>query len=187
MSENERAGGGTAAPVETRQLTPGAVTTGLHLGLSREEMNLAALAHGSILVTVLLGLATGGLAALLGIAIPAVLWYAYREKSAYVAEQARQATLYQLAGFVALLLLVVGGALLLVVGWTASALLVLVLVGILLLPIMLIVTILLVVGVVALPIALLGYGLYAAAEAYRGRPFRYRWISELAARYQAQA
>jgi hypothetical protein len=69
-----------------------------HLGLTREEMNWAALAHASILVTFLIGIATGGLGALLGLAIPAIIWYVYRDKSDYVVEQARQATIYQAAG-----------------------------------------------------------------------------------------
>ena len=164
-----------------------AVTTTSYLGLTREEMKWAALAHGSILVTLLLGIITGGLGAILGVAIPAVIWYMYRDRSDYVVDQARQATVFQLAGFVALLALIIGGTLLLVVGWSASAVLTVILIGLLLIPIMVVVTVLLVAAVVALPIVMVVYGCYAAAETHNGRPFRYRWVTEMIDRYQAQA
>jgi uncharacterized Tic20 family protein len=158
-----------------------------HLGLSREEMNWAAVAHASILVTLLLGLVTGGVGAILGVIIPALIWYVYREKSEYVADQARQATIFQLAGFVALLALAIAGTLLVVVGWAVSAVLVIILIGLILMPVMLIVTLLWIVAIVALPIVQAVYGCYAALETYSGRPFRYRWIADLVDRYQAQA
>jgi uncharacterized Tic20 family protein len=157
-----------------------------HLGLTRVEMNWAAVAHGSILLTLLLGMGTGGLAALFGVAVPAIIWYVYRDKSEYVAEQARQATLFQLACFVALLALAIGGTLLLVVGWLISGVLVLVLIGLLLIPVMVILSVLLVVAVVALPIVWVVYGCYAALETYNGRPFRYWYIADLVDRYEAQ-
>jgi uncharacterized Tic20 family protein len=205
---------GTAAPgpVVTRRLEPGAeavsprprrpetikldmepeVQAGAgapaaRLGLTREEMNWAAAAHASILLSLFLGLATGGIAALLGPIVPALIWYAHRDKSAYVAEQARQATIFQLAGLAALLALAIVGAVLVTVGWTVSAILVIVLVGLILLPVMLVVTLLWVVAVVALPIVQVVYGCYAALEVYNGRPFRYWWIADLIDRYQAQA
>ncbi len=206
--------GGTATqgPVITRKLEPGAEaqsprprrpdtvkltmepevnTSGgvpaARLGLTRQEMNWAAGAHASILLTLLLGLATGGVGALLGPIIPALIWYAHRDRSAYVTEQARQATIFQLAGLAGLLALAIVGALLVAVGWTVSAILVIVLVGLLLLPVMLVVTLLWVVAVVALPIVQVVYGCYAALEAYNGRRFRYQWVADLIDRYQAQA
>jgi uncharacterized Tic20 family protein len=158
-----------------------------HLGLTQEERNWAAAAHASILVTLTLGLVTGGLGAILGVIVPAVIWYIHRDKSEYVVDQARQATVFQLAGFVALLLLALVGAILVTVGWTVSAVLVIVLVGLILMPVMLIVTLAWAVAVLALPIVQVAYGCYAALEAYHGRPFRYWWIADLVDRYQAQA
>jgi uncharacterized Tic20 family protein len=180
-----------APSAETRRLelevVQPASSTHPHLGLTKAEMGWAAAAHASILLTLLLGLVTGGLAALIGVAVPALIWYANRDKSEYVAEQARQATIFQLACFVAFLALVVGGTVLLVVGWLVSGVLVLVLVGLLLIPVMLILTVLLVVALVALPIVWVVYGCYAALETYNGRPFRYAYISDLVDRYEAQA
>ena len=177
---------------ETRQLPEGderpprAVVPVPHLGLTREEMNWAAVAHGSILVTLLLGISTGGLAAIFGPLIPALIWYIYRDKSEYVVEQARQATIFQLAGIVGLLVLAIVGAVLIAMGWAVSAVLLIVLVGLLLLPIMLIATLVWASAVVALPLVQVVYGCYAAVEAYHGRPFRYWWIADLIDRYHAQ-
>ena len=177
--------------VETRKLEPEpaveVVGSAPHLGLTREEMTWAAVAHASILLTILLAIVSGGLVAIVGPIIPAIIWYVYRDKSNYVAEQARQATIFQLAGFVALLALAIAGAILVAVGWTVSAVLVIVLIGLILLPVMLIVTLLWVVAIVVLPIAQVVYGCYAALEAYNGRPFRYWWIADLIDRYKAQA
>lgn len=150
-----------------------------YLGLTRAEMSWAAAAHASILLTLLLGLVTGGLGALLGLLIPALIWVTQRGKSGYVADQARQATLFQLAGLVALLALILAGAILLVVGWIAAALLSLLIVGLILLPIMLVLTIAWVIVLVAGPIAWVVWGCYGAAEASNGRPFRYRYVSDL--------
>ena len=182
-----------ARRAETKRLDPKpeamspVVAPAPHLGLTREELIWASLAHASILITLLLGMASGGIAAILGPIVPAIIWYVYRDKSDYVADQAKQATIFQLAGFVALLALAIVGAILIAVGWAVSAALVVVLVGLILLPIMLLVTLVWVVAVVALPIVLVVYGCYAALEAYNGRPFRYYWIAEMIDRYQAQS
>jgi uncharacterized Tic20 family protein len=179
--------------IETKKLEPEpgvaleAAAPTPHLGLTREEMGWAAVAHASILLTVLLGVTTGGIAVFLGPLVPAIIWYIYRDRSEYVVEQARQATVFQVAGILALLSLAIVGAILLVVGWAVSAVLVIVFVGLILMPAMLIVTLAWVVAIVALPIAQMVYGCYAALEAYNGRPFRYRWIADGIDRYQAQA
>lgn len=179
--------------LETKKLgveleaAPGGAAASPHLGLTHQELNWAAVAHASILITLLLGLVTGGIAVILGPIIPGLIWYAHRNKSAYVVEQARQATIFQLAGIVALLALATVGAILIAVGWVVSAILVVLVVGLLLLPLMLFVTLLWVMVIVALPIAQVIYGCYAAIDAYNGRPFRYWWIADLIDRYQAQA
>ena len=191
--------GETAKPrprrAETKKLEPEpeveysleAVAPAPHLGLTRDETNWAALAHASILLTLLLGIATGGIAVFLGPIVPALIWYAYREKSEYVTEQARQATIFQVAGLLGLLALALVGAILVVVGWAVSAVLVIVLIGLLLLVVMLIVTLLWGAALIALPIAQVVYGCYAALEAHNGRPFRYWWVADVIDRYQAQS
>ena len=181
--------------VETKKLEPEVemensvevVAPAPHLGLTRDETNWAALAHASILLTLLLGVLTGGIAVFLGPIVPALIWYAYRDKSEYVTEQARQATIFQVAGLLALLALAVVGAILVAVGWAVSAVLVIVLIGLVLLVVMAIVTLLWGAAIIALPIAQVIYGCYAALEAYNGRPFRYWWVADVIDRYQAQA
>jgi uncharacterized Tic20 family protein len=163
------------------------VTSRPHLGLTREEMNWAALAHASILITFLIGVATGGLGAFLGVAIPAIIWYVYREKSDYVAEQAKQATVFQLAGVLGWYLLLLGGVIVLAIGAVVGAVLTIVLVGLLLLLAVAILAVVWGAAVVVLPIAQVVYGCYAAVETYNGRPFRYRWIADLGDRYLPQA
>lgn len=177
---------------ETRKLepepesTPGAVVPAPHLGLSREETSWAAIAHASILLTLVLGIASGGLAAILGPIVPALIWYAYRDKSKYVEEQARQATIFQLVGVLGWYVLILGGLILMIIGWPVSVVLLVVLIGILLMLVMLLVTLLWAAALVALPIVQVVYGCYAALEAYNGRPFRYWWIADLIDRYEAQ-
>ena len=138
----------------------------------------AAVAHGSVVLTVVLGVATAGIGALLGVAIPAVIWAVHRGRSDYVANQARQATMYQLLGMAVLLVLAIVGTLLLIIGWVVTALLTVVLVGLVLIPIMIVVTVAFVLALVLLPIGQAVYGCYGAVEAYSGRPFRYRWLAD---------
>lgn len=180
---------------ETKKLEPEAeaekslavMAASPHLGLTRNEMAWAAVAHASILLTLLLGVSTGGIAAILGPIVPAIIWYVFRDRSEYVVEQARQATIFQLVGILALLALAIVGAILVAAGWVVSAVLVVVLIGLILMPVMLIVTLAWVAAVVALPIVQVVYGCYAALEAYNGRPFRYWWIADVIDRYQSEA
>jgi uncharacterized Tic20 family protein len=125
--------------------------------LTEEEMNAAALAHGSVL----LGFITGGLA---GVATAFILWLIYREKSTYVAFQALQAITFQLLLTIATV--VVGLAI------VVSAL------TICLIPLALI----LLLGVIALPFAQVLYGLYAAYETYYGADFEYWQVGDFVRR-----
>jgi uncharacterized Tic20 family protein len=72
--------------------------------ITQDERVLAGLAHGSIL----LGVWTNGIG---GIAAALVIWMSQKEKSAYVAAQALQALIYQVAtGVISLLLWCFWGA-----------------------------------------------------------------------------
>ena len=164
---------------QTNKLAP-------YLGLTREEMTWAALAHASILLTLLIGIVSGGLFAILGVIVPAIIWYAHRGKSDYVVDQARQATIFQLVATVGLIALVLVGGLVLTLVWVVTGLLSAILIGLVLIPVALILTLVYVVAVVGLPIAQVVYGCYAALETYNGRPFRYRWVADLIDRYLVQ-
>ena len=145
---------------------------------TRDDLTMAALAHASILVTFIIGVGSGGLGAILGVLIPLAIWYSYRDKSVYTANQALHATVYQVACVLAVLALAVVGAILVVVGWTVSGALAAVIIGLCLMPFALLVTLLFVIAILVLPIVQLVYGLYAAYETYQGRDFRYRWVAD---------
>ncbi len=125
--------------------------------LSNEEMTMAALAHASVL----LGIASGGIA---GIAAAFLLWLAYRDRSRYVAFQAMQSLVFQLACAGITFLGALAGAL-------SILTICLIPLG---LPLLL--------AAVALPIAALFYGLYAAYETYYGADFRYWQVGDFVER-----
>jgi uncharacterized Tic20 family protein len=139
------------------------------------ERTWAALAHASVLLTFALGVSTGGLAVFVAALVPLIIWLAFRDRSSFVAFHAMQATVFQLASVLVLIALLAGGLLVLIPAWIMTVLLLVVLIGFLLVPLMLVLTIAWPVGLVALPFASLVYGLYAAFEVYGGRPFRY-WL-----------
>ena len=142
-----------------------------------DEWTAAALAHASVLLTLILGVA-GGIGLLVGPAIPLVMYLGYRGKSRFVAFHALQSFAYHVVGMVFFLVLVVVTAVWVTIAWTISGLLSAVLVGLLLMPFAFVLTLLTVLLLVCIPFAWLGYGLVAAYQVYQGRDFRYRLIGE---------
>jgi len=128
-----------------------------------DERTMAALAHGSIL----LGLFSAGLG---GLIVALVIWGVYRDRSRWVADQALQAFVFQLAALVITAVLV----LLVTIAWAITAPLIPILIGLCLLPFALLLTI----AVILFPVLVLVYGVYAALETYNGRDFQYFWIGE---------
>ncbi|MFQ5343327.1 MAG: DUF4870 domain-containing protein [Anaerolineae bacterium] len=130
------------------------------------ERTMAALAHGSIILTLL----TGGVA---GWIVALVIWAVYRRESPWVANQSLQALVFQVAATLATYILVsVAGAAI-----ALSTALMVVLIGFCVLPFALIL------GLVAIsvPLAATAYGLFGALETYQGRDFQYRWVGKLVA------
>lgn len=129
-----------------------------------DERTMAALAHGSIILTLL----TGGFG---GLIVAFVVWAVHREKSRWVANQALQALIFQIvATLIAYVLgLLAAGAILI------SSILVAILIGLCLLPFALLL------GLVAFifPIAATAYGIFGAVETYQGRDFQYWWVGDL--------
>jgi len=120
---------------ETRPPSPGAVTLPMS---ASDERSWAALAH----LSALLNLFTG----FLGPVAAFVVWLVYRERSTMVARHAMRSVVYQSVWLVALFL-----------GWSVTLFLTAFVVGILLWPVM---------GVLTL--AFFGHALYEAHQAYRG-------------------
>ena len=146
--------------------------------LTQDERTMAALAHASVVLTFVLALGTGGLGGLLGILVPLLIWLTYKEKSAYVSFQALQATVFQAVSILLMVVVLAVSIILIVVGWTISGALTAVLIGLCLMPFALLITVVLALLVLILPLAQLGYGLYAAYETYQGRDFRYWLVGE---------
>ena len=134
--------------------------------VTSNERMMAALAHGSIILTLL----TGGVA---GWIVALVIWAVYRRESRWVANQSLQALVFQVTATLAtyILLSVAGAALAL------STALMIILIGFCVLPFALIL------GLVAIsvPLAATAYGLFGALETYQGRDFQYWWVGKLVA------
>jgi hypothetical protein len=143
-----------------------------------EERKLAILAHGSILLTFLLAVTTGGVGVLAAVLVPFFIWLLYRDRSPYIAFHALQATLYQMA-LISLFLALAGVvAIILLMAWVITAALSILLIGLLLVPIAVGITAIAGVLLAAFPLAGLAYGLVAAWEVYNTNNFRYRWIAD---------
>jgi uncharacterized Tic20 family protein len=162
-------------PAETSVMATGQP---VQTGPTANERTWAALAHASVLLTFALGVSTGGLAVVVAALVPLGIWLAFRDRSRFVAFHAMQATVFQLASLVVWIGLLAAGLVILIPAWIVTALLMVVLVGFLLLPVALILTIVLAIVLMALPFASLFYGLYGAFEVYGGRAFRYWQVAD---------
>jgi uncharacterized Tic20 family protein len=162
-------------PAETSVVATGQPT---QAGPTANERTWAALAHASVLLTFALGVSTGGLAVVVAALVPLGIWLAFRDRSRFVAFHAMQATVFQLASLVVWIGLLAAGLVILIPAWIVTALLLVVIVGLLLLPVALVVTLAVAIALMALPFASLFYGLYGAFEVYGGRAFRYWQVAD---------
>lgn len=121
-----------------------------------DERTWAMLAH----LSVLLNLVTG----FLGVAAALVIHLVYRERSRYVAYQSMQAFLFQLIFWA-------GGGLLIGIMWAVVGALSAVLIGILLIPFAVVLTLVF----LLMPILALVYGIIGAVKTSDGEDFRY-WL-----------
>ena len=125
---------------------PGGSTTTLG---SRDENNWSALAH----LSVFLNLVTG----FLGPVAALVIWLMYKDRSPRISFHALQSLWYQVAWLV-----------ILGVGWTITALLTIVIIGFLLIPVMVVVSV--------IPFVHMGY---AAYKVYQGVDYRYPFVADI--------
>jgi uncharacterized Tic20 family protein len=150
------------------------------LRVTDDEKLWAAVAHGSVWITLVTSLFTGGFLAPASIFIPLVIYFMFRKRSDYVAFHALQAFVLQLLGTVGAFALMTVGGLVWLVGLAVSALAMAVLIGFILLPVWGLVGVALLLATLALPVAMILYGTIAAIETYNGRDYRYpfvaRWV-----------
>ena len=148
------------------------------VGLSDDERLWAALAHASVLLTLGVAIVTGGLGALLLLFVPLGIYFAYRDRSNFVAFHALQAFAMQIIGTVGWVALLVVGILTLAAGIVISALASVVLVGI---PFLLVFIVLLIAFIplsLALPLAMLVFSIIGAINTYNGNDYRYPIIAD---------
>ena len=165
-------------PVEETKGLPAPSEEKPQKSLNQDEMTMAALAHASVVLTFVIALGTGGLGCLLGVLVPLFIWLAYKEKSAYVSFQALQATVFQVVSILVMAIVLAVSIALITAGWAVSAALTAILIGLCLMPFVALITVVFALLVLILPLAQLGYGLYAAYETYQGRDFRYWLVGE---------
>ncbi len=117
-----------------------------------EERTWAMVSHLSILANLVTGF--------LGPVIPLVIYLAFKERSRYVAFQSMQAFIFQLIAWV-------GAGLLAAIAWTISGILAVILIGCLIMPLALLISI--------IPLAALVYGVIGALQTDQGQNFKY-WL-----------
>jgi uncharacterized Tic20 family protein len=147
------------------------------LRVSDDEKLWAAVAHGSVWITLLGGLLSGGTVVPVSIFIPLVIYFLFRQKSDYVAFHALQAFVLQLIGTIGAFLLISVGGVVWVIGMVIALLAVVILVGFILVPFWSLVGIVLLSATVVLPIAMIFFGTYGAVETHNGRDYRYPFIA----------
>jgi uncharacterized Tic20 family protein len=136
--EPQGSGSGGSGPVMT--------TTGMS---PRDENTWSALAHLSVFVNLLTGF-FGPVAAL-------IIWFIYRDRSERIAFHALQSALYQAVW-----------AVVLAIGWTVTALLMVIIIGFLLIPVMIVLSV--------VPFAHMAY---AAYKVNQGVDYRYPFVADL--------
>lgn len=149
---------------------------------TQHERNWAMLAHLSIWLTIGTGFAMGGLSSVLALLLPLALYMYFRNRSPYIAFHALQSTVFQALsaiGFVVFTSLV-GSAL--AVAWVITALLSVLIVGVLLIPVSFVLTLVGIGCIVAWPVSQVLYATRGAYLAYTGTPFEYVWVGGVVAR-----
>jgi len=137
--EPEGSGSGGSGPGGMRTTTMG----------PKDENTWSVLAHLSVFLNLITGF-LGPVAAL-------VIWLMYKDRSPKVSFHALQSALYQVAWIV-----------ILAVGWTVTGLLTIILVGFLLFPVMILLTV--------VPFVHMAY---AAYKVNQGVDYRYPWVADL--------
>lgn len=117
-----------------------------------EERTLALFAHLGIFLNLITGL--------LGLLPPLIIYFAYKDRSRYVAYQALQALVFQAVFFF-------GAAILAAIAWVISGIFAIIIIGLCGIPIALLLSL--------VPIGALMYAIVAAVDTYHHRDFKY-WL-----------
>jgi uncharacterized Tic20 family protein len=145
---------------------------------TEQERTMAALAHGSVWLSVVAGLFSGGLLVPFLVFIPFLMYLNYRGRSDFIAQNALQAFVMQLVctiGWVAIV--TVSG----IIGVVLTVILAITLVGILAIPFLWLGLILFWVASLAMPLAAPVLGLIGVFQSLQGKVYQYpytgRWLN----------
>lgn len=148
-----------------------------------QERTWAAVAHASGILTLLFSLASAGVLGLFFVFVPLIIYFSYKDRSEYVAFHAAQASALQIVGsigfFVAILAVTVG----LVIVWTITGVLSVILIGLLLIPVALLLTIVLALALAAMPFVLGGFSLVASVQTADGADYHYPYLGRYVAEW----
>lgn len=150
----------------------------METSITKQERNWAAVAHASAAITFLLSISTGGFLTLLGLLIPLGIYYFAPNKSRYVQKQALHALGFQIAAIVTLIAALIVGVMILVFSWLLTLVLSFVLVGLLLIPVAILITLAFAVIYGSAPFLMTAYGCWGALKIYRGEDFEYAYVSD---------
>ena len=115
----------------------------------KDENTWSVLAHLSVFVNLLTGF--------LGPVVALIIWFVYRDRSERVSFHALQSALYQLAW-----------AVILAIGWTITGLLTVIIIGLLLIPVMIVLSV--------VPFVHMAYAAYKVSQ---GVDYRYLWVADM--------
>lgn len=146
--------------------------------VSDDDRLWAAIAHGSALLTFIVLVTTGGIGVFLSVLVPMAIYFAFRNRSEYVAFHALQAFTIQVVGTIGALLLAVVGTVILIPLIVIAAIFSLLLIGIPFLLLFIAMLLMVWIGAFALIIGMLLYGMIAAFAAWNGKNYRYPYIAD---------
>jgi hypothetical protein len=156
-----------------------------------EERTLAALAHASTFLTLLVGVPTLGLGGILFAFIPFVIYLSYKDRSRFVANQAAQAFALQVIGTVGWFVLLLAGGLVTAVLWLVTGVLSMILIGLILIPVAILVTLAIITIWIGAPFVFVAFALVSTIETANGHDYRYpyvgQWVSDWLTRQESEA
>lgn len=162
------------APKPKRREMPRSYST---LRVTDDEKMWAAVAHGSVWLTLIGGVLSIGAIVPISVFVPLAIYFMFRRRSDYVAFHALQAFVLQLIGTVGAFAVLLVGGIVWTLGMVIALMAVVILVGFILVPLWGVVGVVLAVLILVMPIAMLLYGTIGAIETYNGRDYRYPFIA----------
>lgn len=141
------------------------------------ERKWAALAHASTLLTALVALGSAGAGVVLTMFVPLLIYFAFRNRSEFVAFHALQAFTIQLLGTIGFVGLILAGTLMWVILLILSIVLLVVIVGIVLLPVVIVAYPIFILATLLLPLGMILYSVIALIETWGGHNYRIPYVA----------